>query len=133
MKDIETREDVVRLVDTFYAQILESEIAFIFTDVAKLDFKAHMPIMYDFWSTMLLSDRSYSGNPMIKHIALHQKTPLGEKEFNVWLTLFCETVERLFEGPKADEAMMRARSIAGLMQHKVAQFSSHDAPTTPKM
>lgn len=124
MKDIETREDVKWLVDTFYEQILESEIAHIFTDVAQLDFEAHMPVMYDFWSTMLLSDRSYSGNPMIKHIHLHQKTPLGEHEFNVWLTLFCNTVQHLFEGPKADEAMMRARSIAGLMQHKVSQFSA---------
>ncbi|HEX8060188.1 MAG TPA: group III truncated hemoglobin, partial [Cyclobacteriaceae bacterium] len=106
MNDIKTKEDIVRLVDEFYDKVLQSAlIAKIFENV---DWPNHKPIMYSFWSTMILGDQSYKRNPFEKHMPLK----LTEKHFEEWLRLFHLTVDELFEGSKALEAKERARTIA---------------------
>ncbi len=118
--DIETRQDVKLLVDSFYKKVeINPVIGYIFTDVAKVDWQHHLPKMYNFWSSIILGDQSYEGNPMLTHIKLGKQTPLGEKEFEEWLLLFNATVDELFEGAKADEAKLRAGNIARLMLFKV--------------
>jgi hemoglobin len=77
--------------------------------------------MYSFWSSQLLDEQSYSGNPMIPHLRLSQLTPMGEVQFTEWLRLFTETVDELFKGIKADEAKSRAGNIARLMLYKINQ------------
>jgi hemoglobin len=94
-------------------------IGHIFTDVAKVDWEKHLPVMYDFWASLLFDEQSYTGNPMLKHISLNKLTPLGSKEFSTWLDHFRDTVVELFEGPKAEEAMARAEHIAALMEYKI--------------
>ena len=119
-QDIETRDDIKLLVDTFYKKVeVNPVIGYIFTDVAKVDWQHHLPKMYNFWSSIILGDQSYEGNPMLTHIKLGKLTPLGESEFSEWLLLFNATVDELFEGPKADEAKLRAGNIARLMLFKV--------------
>lgn len=116
--DIADRSDIVRLVDAFYTKVKSDELlAPVFSH---LDWKYHMPIMYNFWSTMILSSRtdsgmSYQGNPFEKHMRLD----IQRKHFNRWLQLFQETVDEHFKGPKATEIKDRARSIAGIFQHKM--------------
>ncbi len=118
--DISTHEDIVLLVNTFYEKVKKNEtLNYIFSDVAKLNWEAHLPVMYSFWASMLLDEQTYKGNPMTKHIELSRMTPLTEKEFSEWLLLFTETVDELFEGNKADEAKTRAANIARLMLHKI--------------
>jgi hypothetical protein len=39
--------------------------------------------MYSFWSSILLSEGSYEGNPMEKHIALSKIVPMTEIEFKI--------------------------------------------------
>lgn len=118
--DIKERKDVIHLVDTFYNRVKENNtLNYIFEDVARVDWEKHLPIMYSFWSSILLGEQSYSGNPMEKHIVLGKKTALTAKEFSEWLFLFNSTVDELFEGPTATEAKLRAGNIARLMQHKV--------------
>ncbi len=125
MKDIETRADIILLVDAFYAKVKSNSVlGYIFTDVAALDFDTHLPKMYDFWCSMLLGEQSYSGNPMTPHIVLSQKVKLSSDHFDEWLLLFNQTVGALFEGDKATEAKYRAKNIAGLMLHKIEQFNS---------
>ena len=72
---------------------------------------------------MLLGTQTYSGNPMVKHIALNKKTPLNPEHFERWLSLWESTVYQNFAGPKADEAVSRSKSIGSLMQHKIKQHS----------
>lgn len=121
LQDITTRADIEHLVDTFYEQVLTDElIGFFFTEIAKLDMKAHMPTMYNFWDSMLLGSRTYEGNPMVRHIHLSQKHPLGKVHFDRWLELWEKTVRENFEGAKAEEAIERAKSIAGLMLMKTS-------------
>lgn len=121
MRDIETPQDVDRLVRAFYKDILESDIAYIFTDVAKIDLDSHLPHIASFWSSVLLGAGSFQGNPMGVHIQLAKKTPLGEKEFKTWLTLFHQHVDEMFAGPIADQAKSRATHIAGLMRYQIEQ------------
>lgn len=108
--DIKTREDIMRLVDSFYAKVQKDELlAPVFSHV---NWPHHLPIMYNFWSSMLLGDQSYRGNPFQKHLPL----PIDTQHFGRWLALFRETVDEHFEGEKASEALMRAESIAGIFQ-----------------
>lgn len=112
-KDITNRDDIKLLVDRFYDQVkVDPTIGPIF---AHVDWPHHLPIMYNFWSSMLLGDQSYMGNPFQKHLPL----PLKTGHFQQWLKLFIKTVDENFEGQKAEEVKMRANSIAGIFQHRM--------------
>ena len=117
------------MVDTFYAKVRSNAtLGSIFDDVAKVDWGHHLPKMYDFWSSILLNDHSYSGHPMPKHVALSKNTNMTKYEFLEWLRLFFETVDELFAGERADLAKFRGRTIAGIMLHKIEE-SQHQPPT----
>ncbi|NMM47402.1 group III truncated hemoglobin [Marinigracilibium pacificum] len=119
-KDISERKDIELMVSSFYKEVLNDDvIGYLFTEVVKLDFDHHMPIMYDFWESVLLGGRNYSGNPMTPHFNLHEKESLKETHFERWIKLWEQTIRNHFEGPKANEAISRAKQIAGLMQFKI--------------
>src|SRR5688572_25852145 len=112
-KDILVREDIELLVNQFYYKVKSDN--FFQTVFDHVDWSFHLPIMYNFWSSMLLGDQTYKGNPLVKHMPL----PIEPKHFSRWLELFHETVNENFNGEKADEAKMRARSIADIFQYKM--------------
>jgi hemoglobin len=59
--DIENRRDIDLLMREFYSVAMADEtIGYIFTDVARLDLAHHLPIIGDFWETMLFQTGSYS-------------------------------------------------------------------------
>lgn len=120
LADITSQNDIKLLVDTFYNKVKSNEvIGYIFNEVAKVDWQLHLPKMYSFWSSIILGEQTYEGNPMLAHIKLSKLTPLTEKEFSEWLLLFNGTVDELFKGPNAIEAKARAGNIARLMLFKV--------------
>ena len=120
MPDIKKRADIELLVDAFYEQVIEDKIiGQFFTEVVKLDWEVHIPIMYNFWETILLDNMVYKGNPILKHIQLSQKRMLEPHHFERWLELWEKTTQTHFEGPKAEEAISRAKQIASLMKYKV--------------
>jgi len=122
MPDIESRNDIKLLVDTFYKHILKDDlIGHFFTQVVKLDFERHMPVMYDFWETTLLGRMKYKGNPMLKHIALNEKEAILPEHFERWLSTWERIIRENFHGPKADEAIQKAGQIAMLMKYKMEQ------------
>ena len=127
MRDIESREDVILMVDKFYEKVLkDNTIAFLFTDVAKVNWETHLPIMYNFWETILLDKVSYSGNPMSKHFVLDKKQELLPEHFERWKTLFIKNIDELFAGEIVNEAKMRANSIAYLMQTKIEEMRNQN-------
>jgi hemoglobin len=71
--------------------------------------------MYEFWSQMLLGQGDYHRNPFEKHTAL----PIKKGDFQVWISLFTETVDGLFKGAKATEAKTRATSITHIFEMKL--------------
>ena len=118
--DIETRTDIEKLIIQFYAKVMINPvIGFIFTDVIKINLAQHIPIIVDFWETILLDNPVYKKNAMEVHYDLNKKTPLQKEHFNEWLLLFCTTVDELFIGKIATLAKTRAKSIAAVMEFKM--------------
>lgn len=113
VRDIQSRSDIEKLVDSFYAKVFDDPLlAPVF---ASVDWPHHKPIMYNFWSSILLGDQSYQGNPFQKHVPL----AIHQGHFARWLALFTQTVDENFIGEKASEAKQRAHSIAGIFQSRL--------------
>jgi len=121
MSDIETKEDVTFLVDTFYEAIKSSPIQYFFADVAKVDWEAHLPRMYSFWESIIFGKSTFTGNPMLTHMALDNLSPIKKDDFDLWLSLWNKTIDANFKGHRAEETKSRAQNIAQLMQFKIEQ------------
>jgi hemoglobin len=123
MKDIETREDIDELMKEFYHRALADEIiGYVFTDVMKLDLEKHLPVIGDFWDSLLLGAGTYhlhGRNPMQIHDNINKKTPLVYEHFERWLEIFYSTIDEMFAGEIADNAKMRARAIAHNIQRYI--------------
>lgn len=119
-RDILKRTDIELLVNSFYGKVRSNSVlGHIFDQVEQVDWESHLPIMYSFWASLLLGERSYMGNPMHAHVELSKRTSITYVEFSEWTFLFTQTVNELFEGEKAEEAKKRAIDIARLMLHKI--------------
>jgi hemoglobin len=117
---IESRADILLLVECFYAKVKQDEvIGFIFTKAIPINWEHHIPVIVDFWETILLDNMVYKNNAMEVHYAVNKKVPLLKKHFDRWLLLFNQTVDELYSGPKATLAKTRAASIAAVMQLKM--------------
>jgi len=113
MKDIETRADVEKMVSTFYDKVKADEL--LAPQFEQVYWPHHLPVMYNFWSSILLGDMSYNGSPLAKHMNL----PITTEHFNRWVKLFIENIDTQFSGTIAEESKNRARMIANLFQHKM--------------
>jgi hemoglobin len=111
--DIVDRKDIEMLVDRFYEKVRED--ALLAQQFAHVDWPKHLPTMYNFWSSMMLGEQSYRGNPFQKHVNL----PLERQHFNTWIKIFLEVVDGNFKGGKADEIKKRAQQIAEVFQYRM--------------
>ena len=112
-RDIGDRGDIKTLIDKFYEKVkADLLLGPVFAHVNLPD---HLPIMYDFWSSMLLGEQTYRGNPIQKHLPLN----IEKEHFTRWLQLFKETVDQNFAGANAEEVKTRADSIASIFQYKM--------------
>ncbi|MGN7204683.1 group III truncated hemoglobin [Pedobacter sp. SAFR-022] len=110
--DIGNEDDVALLVHTFYAKVRADDLLGpIFEPIIKDNWAPHLNRMVDFWSTILLYTRKYKDDPMPKHLQL----PVEQRHFDRWLSLFNETLDALFAGEVAENAKLRAASIARIM------------------
>ncbi len=126
--DINDRTDIERLVRAFYARALDDTmIGYLFTDVANLDLEAHVPVISDFWETILLGSGSYRGGAYAVHAQLNQKSPLRGGHFERWITLWTQTVDELFDGPRALEAKAHAQRVARAFHRRLRGLP--DEPT----
>ena len=116
-EDIKTRAEIRNLVDRFYDKLLvDPLIKHFFVD---LDLEHHLPRVAMFWEMVLLGDAGYTTNVTDVHLRLNQQKPMSKEHFDRWLVHFEATMNELHEGPKAEEAIPRARSIAIIMHIKV--------------
>jgi len=124
MNDITSRADIELLVKEFYAKVRKNEtLGYIFDDIIKIDWDHHIPILVDFWETILLDTGSYTRNAMAEHFKVNQKIKLEPLHFATWLNLFDSTVNSYFKGSKADLAKKRAHSIAQILELRMQQFN----------
>ena len=114
--DIEGLDDIKVLVNSFYAKILANEIlAPIFNTHIQDRWPMHLEKMYTFWQTVLLGEHTYFGSPFPPHARL----PVTHIHFEQWLTLFKETINELFYGERANEAIWRANKMAEMFEIKI--------------
>jgi hemoglobin len=119
-KDIESRADIEQLMIAFYEKVKQDvTIGFIFNDVVKMDWPHHIPVIVDFWETILLDNPVYKKNAMEVHYDLNKKVSLQKEHFESWMKLFTSTVDELFEGKVATLAKVRAQSIGSVMLLKM--------------
>jgi hemoglobin len=120
MKDLFNKDDIRLLVDRFYEKVNDDPLLSpIFNDHAEVDWPEHLPVMYDFWNSLLFGSMEYKGQPFPKHMTL----PVTKEHFERWLQLFTATLEENFNGPKADEALERATNIARVFMTKMGLLS----------
>ena len=123
LTDINDRSDIDVLMKHFYQRAMSDDlIGFIFTDVAKLDLDHHLPVIGDFWETIIFQNGVYlkhGRNPLQVHGELNEKVALLPMHFQRWLEIFVEVTDSLFSGERADFIKMRAGAIASRMQQFV--------------
>lgn len=118
--DIRSEADIGQLVGQFYGRVRQDTLLSpIFDGVAQVDWTHHIPRLVGFWSTILLGSEQYRANPVLPHLALGHKIVIRSAHFERWLALFTQTVDELFVGDRAEQAKIRAQSIAVVLQSKL--------------
>ena len=116
-KQIENREDVSKLVHSFYAKIRkDAEIGHFFNDTIK-DWNEHLEKLTDFWQMNLFGGKNYHGNPIEIHNEVDKKFDgiISSHEFGIWLNHWFQTIDELFEGENADTLKRRARKMSTML------------------
>lgn len=134
MRDVENRADLEQIVRQFYQQMLADPIiGFIFTEIAQIELEAHIPIIVNFWSDVVLrpkvlrpkvlksknsvQNKKYFGNVLQKHLELNKLISLKPGHFTRWLYLFGKAVDASHAGSNAelmkDRAELVAKAISG--------------------
>lgn len=99
-----------QMVERFYVKVQsDAMLGPIFAERIK-DWPHHLLHMKRFWRSIMLKTGEFSGNPMMKHVAISR---IDDTEFGHWLQLFAETLNEL-GGPQEarDRIYQRAQMIA---------------------
>lgn len=124
--DIITLDDVKLLVNTFYDKVRsDAALAPIFDAQIQNRWPQHLQKMYTFWQTVLLGEHTYFSAPFPPHA----KLPVGPEHFEQWLYLFKQTIDELFTGEVADEALWRANKMAQMFQMKIDHYRNQQFKT----
>ncbi|GHC52407.1 group III truncated hemoglobin [Ulvibacter litoralis] len=120
-EDIKNREDVFLLVTTFYEKVRKNELLGPVFNSVITDWEHHFEHLTDFWQSNLFFEKTYKGNPMLKHAEVDKKVggTINEMHFGVWLQLWFETLDQLFEGDVALIAKNRARNMGTFLHIKI--------------
>ena len=119
--ELNSQKNIDIFVHQFYKRLLaDRQLKHFFKEIVfqnKLD--AHLEIIANFWSDILLESNSYGRNAMQPHLDLHLKKPFKAAHFKLWLAHFNKTLDQNFYGPNIEIAKTRAQSIATVMQIKM--------------
>lgn len=94
-----TKENINKLVVTFYTKVLKNEIISPFfieklgSDMKSEIWQKHIKILTDFWYTISFGHGDYKGSPFAPHM---QISGLNRESFETWLKLFFESVDKLY-------------------------------------
>jgi hemoglobin len=119
-RDIADRADIAGLVSAFYRRAFTDDILGpIFIDIAQMDLPAHLPVMCDFWESVLLRAGLYHRNALRPHLDLNTQVELTPTHFARWLDLWTATVDDRHTGEKAELAKVQATRIAGSLTRRL--------------
>lgn len=122
-----TETAISELVDRFYAKVRkDAALGPIFERAIGDDWDAHLAIMRDFWSSIMLTSGRYHRNAIAVHRTVEGITPAM---FERWLALFAETCDELFDAALAQAFVVKAVRIAERL--KLALFHAPGQPFPP--
>ena len=119
--DIKTRADIYQLVSQFYTKVRSDAILGPFFNETIKDWDAHLEHLTTFWESSLFLKTKYYGNPLKVHVKVdeaHNNT-ITELHFGLWLNLWYQTIDELFEGEYAQNAKRRARKMGTFLYLKI--------------
>ncbi len=120
-KELKNSADVFLLVTTFYTKIrAHQELGPIFNTLIT-DWETHFKILTSFWESQLFLKRNYTGNPVKVHQEMDSamENTITMKHFGLWLNLWFETIDALFEGETAWIAKNRAQKMSTMLFLKI--------------
>ena len=120
-KDIATREDIFRLVTKFYEKVRKDDVLGPFFNDTIKDWDAHLQHLTTFWESSLFLKTKYYGNPLEAHAKVDSahNNSITELHFGLWLNLWFQTIDELFEGDYAENAKRRARKMGTILYLKI--------------
>lgn len=120
MSDLATRDDVEVLLRHFYGRVFaDGVLAEPFSELRTKGLESHLPVMCDFWETVLFRAGLYQGSALLVHRQLDERHPLCANHFVRWLTLWEATVDEMYDGPAAQRAKVQAGRIAKSMHRRL--------------
>jgi hemoglobin len=123
--DISGRKDIAELLTDFYGRAFDDDLLRpVFVDIARMDLDAHLPVICDFWQTVLFHSGLYRRNALHPHLRLHAEARLEPAHFERWLNLWCATVDDRYAGPTAETAKLQAARIAHSMCRRITGRTS---------
>ena len=113
-KDLKDRSDIKQLVVTFYSKVRKNEDIGYFFNNSIQDWEEHLEKLTDFWESNLFFTGSFRGNPAMAHIKVDQNhnESITEYHFGIWLNLWIQTINELFEGEMAERLKNNARKMS---------------------
>lgn len=120
-KDIKNREDIFLLVSQFYGKVRKDQVLGPFFNATVKDWEAHLQHLTTFWESSLFLKTKYYGNPLKAHIKVDEEhnNSITELHFGLWLNLWFQTIDELFEGDYAENAKRRARKMGTFLYLKI--------------
>lgn len=119
--DIQSREDLFKIVSDFYIDLLASkDLSHFFVSFKdEKVLKHHLKTLVDFWDNTLFYSGTYKKNAIKPHIDIQAEKGINSFHFDEWLSLFKKAVDSNFKGQNADTIKSRALSIATVMKLKL--------------
>lgn len=113
-------DEISLLVDSFYAKVRRDPAIGPIFNAAVDDWPAHLALLKDFWSTVLLIRPGYKGDPLSVHLEL----PIQPGHFERWLQLFAETAHEVMPADHAAIVITKSHRIAGSLQRVIFDSAS---------
>ncbi|PWY55210.1 globin [Legionella qingyii] len=109
---------IEKLVTHFYQKVQKDEVLGpIFNDVAQVDWDEHIPLLCQFWNSIMLKTNEYHGNAYQKHVLLKKIAHIEEAHFVRWLDLFQKEAEYHLPVKIAEEIVQKASLIAESLKY----------------
>jgi len=119
--DITSRKDIFILVSNFYEKVRKDDVLGPFFNETIKDWDTHLQHLTTFWESSLFLKTKYYGDPLEAHARVDKafSHSITEMHFGLWLNLWLQTIDELFEGDYAENAKRRARKMGTFMYLKI--------------
>ena len=132
-KDIQNRDDIFLLVSSFYKKVRVDTTLRPFFNNTITEWEAHLQLLTTFWETSLFMSKKlehkYTGDPLNAHVKVDQQhhNSISELHFGLWLNLWFQTLDELFEGEVVENAKRRARKMGTFMYLKIFEARQNNS------